>query len=361
MQKKNTKKRPGFNLTRLIKRGLWRSDLKSRQNSSAWKVQMKETSLWEERYILMLKLKSLQNKEEKDICKKRIIQIEESLAEIKKEKEGLEANNPSSLSASALPTKSKPFNSVKVNKKESKKEDWKEDWNKTIDKSFISINNVSPLNMFNKDCESINASKDNIHENFVNKKVEEEKGEKEQEKINLNNGLKDSLEVFDGRRNWLIFFVKFIAASLWLYFVYKFVGDCSLIWKWADIYMHPPLPLEPAPPIWADQFLTLDKLEKMEGVIITGEKLGELVLDEDNRLIWSKTKFFIEGLEKEVGLSVEDKKVINDKITWEERKMLYWLIDVIKELWIKGFEKERALILGRIIRLLQKVKERSKK
>ncbi len=41
--------------------------------------------------------------------------------------------------------------------------------------------------------------------------------------------------------------------------------------------------------------------------------------------------------------------------------MLYWLIDVIKELWVKGFEEERALILARIIVLLQEIKERSKK
>ena len=156
-----------------------------------------------------------------------------------------------------------------------------------------------------------------------------------------------------------------MTAVVWVYVVYKLVGDCIFIWKWADIYLHPPtLPTVPASieseePSWADQFLTRDKLEKMESVI-TGETLGELVLNENEKLILFKTKSFIAGLENEVGLSAEDRKLINDNITWKERKMLYWLIDVIKELWVKGFEEERALILARIIVLLKGKKREEK-
>jgi len=157
-----------------------------------------------------------------------------------------------------------------------------------------------------------------------------------------------------------------LTAVVWFYVAYKLVGDGIFLWKWVDIYMHPPemptLPplVEPEELAWADQFLTRENLEKMEGVI-TGETLGDLVINEDSKMISFKTKSFLAGLEKEVGLSAEDRKIINDNITVKERKMLYWLIDVIKELWVKGFEEERAKILARIINLLEKIKERSKK
>jgi len=240
---------------------------------------MEEMNLLEERKHLVIKIN--QHKCLKDIEKLKA--IDEHLFQIKKEYETREALYKKDTENFSIIQK------------------YPIDLNNEIDKAF----------------ESINASndKDNIHENFVNKKLEEEKEKKKKEKIKLNNELEDSLKRV--RRNRLIFFVKCLTAIVWLYVVSKLIGDGLWMWEYISSYLNPPLqplPPEPAPPIWADQFLTSDKLEKMEGVI-TGEKLGELVLNEDNRLILFKTKSFIEGLEREVGLSVEDKKLINDKIT----------------------------------------------
>ena len=225
----------------------------------------------------------------------------------------------------------------------------------------LNIPQKYPINLNNRidldiDIKLKNESTDPVLAN----KIKEEKDDKE--KSLLHKGQED---YFKEGATQSIFFVKCLTAVLWFYLAYKLVGDVIFMWKWVDIYMHSPdlskLPqVEPQEPSWADQFLTRDKLEKMEGVI-TGETLGDLVINEDSKMILFKTKSFIAGLEGEVGLSAEDRKLINDNITWKERKMLYWLIDVIKELWVKGFEEERSLILARIIVLLEEIRERSKK
>ena len=69
----------------IIKRNSW--------VSSSWKRQLKETALWEERYILVLKIESIKNPEEKDFYNKRLLYIDECLSQIKKEIEDLKDNN----------------------------------------------------------------------------------------------------------------------------------------------------------------------------------------------------------------------------------------------------------------------------